>query len=250
MPLFIFSLCHSILGEAMSYDVLTNKKSGLDYLHINRGSKTAICILHGYGASMGDLYGLSDMIKLEKDVDWYFPNGFLDISMGMGASSRAWFPIDVAGLETAMARGEHRDFSKNYSDEFDKALQVMQVFLDDLIINKYDEIILGGFSQGSMVTSHLSLKNSRDVNGLLCFSGTLLGQAELVKYLETSTKFPFFQSHGKGDPILGYGQAKSLFELMKLGGHQGEFVGFDGVHEIPVEVMKKSQKYLNRVLGR
>ena len=66
---------------------------------------------------------------------------------------------------------------------------------------------------------------------------------------EDSVKFPFFQSHGKNDPILSYQGAKSLFELLKLCGHEGEFVSFDGAHEIPEKVLMKSKDFININLG-
>ncbi len=249
MPLFICGLWHIKSGGSMSYDVQTHPSSGLDYLNVKNNGKYAVVLFHGYGASMMDLYDLHTFLGREESIDWFFPNGPLDISMGMGMMSRGWFPIDVKALEQAMQTGTHRDFSKIFTHEFNEALSKSETFLEDLVFNKYDKVILGGFSQGAMLTSHLSVKNSHMVDGLICYSGNLVGQTELVKALETSKKFPFFQSHGKRDPILGYEYAKQLFELLKLGGHQGEFVGFDGVHEIPVEILKKSDTYLKKVLS-
>jgi phospholipase/carboxylesterase len=58
---------------------------------------------------------------------------------------------------------------------------------------------------------------------------------------------PFFQSHGKQDPVLNFAESMKLFELLKLNRFQGEFVPFDGAHEIPINVIHKVKDYINRL---
>jgi len=243
MPLFIAVLFQTKEGTSMRPEVHNEINSGFDYLKLDRGSKKLVCLFHGYGASMHDLFGLHDLLDPNELIDWIFPNGFLPIDMGFMVSSRAWFPIDMQALDEAMRKGTHRDFSNAYNKDFEHALNQCQIFFDH-IIKGYDEVILGGFSQGAMITTHLSLRNSDKVSKLLCLSGTLIGQKELIPLLEKSAKFNFFQSHGKSDAVLGYDSAKMLFELLKLGSHQGEFVGFDGGHEIPNKVIEKLKKFI------
>ena len=213
----------------------------LQYL-LNKEQKTAskaVCLFHGYGASMEDLYGLADYLDPNGEYDWYFPNGHLASQFG----GRAWFPIDMMALQTAMMKREHRNFAKLYSVEFAKAQELGREFVN-VLLSLYEQVYIGGFSQGAMITSHIALDLHDKISGLILFSGNLLGQEQLIKGLERSTKFPFFQSHGKQDQVLSYQYAKSLFELYKLGGHQGEFVSFDGGHEIPMEVLTKAKKFL------
>lgn len=227
---------------------LTEPKSNLEYLQIENNAKSCICLFHGYGASMMDLYPLGEHIKTQKSYDWFFPNAHLDLPGGRHPMmmARAWFPIDMAALEQAMMRGTHRDFSDVYHENFIAALEKGQAFVESLF-EQYDEVILGGFSQGSMITTHLALKNADKVKALLCYSGALIGRQQLIELLETSTKFPFLQSHGKRDPILSYSYAKDLFELLKLGGHHGEFISFDGEHGIPEVVLAKTQSFLDKL---
>lgn len=216
-------------------------KFPLEYLDSKKtiDCKQAICLFHGYGASMEDLYGLCDYLDPSGEFDWYFPNGHLASQFG----GRAWFPIDMMALQTAMAQGEHRSFAKLYTDEFQTAVNLGQDFVNELT-QIYDKVIIGGFSQGAMISSHIALNVSEKLNGLILYSSNLLGQEQLINALEESAKFPFFQSHGKQDQVLSYHYAKSLFELYKLGGHEGEFVSFDGGHEIPLEVLEKTKNYI------
>ncbi len=224
--------------------VHNEKQSTLDYLKIDNKAKKAILMFHGYGASMYDLFGLGEAIEGHQEYDWFFPNGHIGLEMNM-MMSRAWFNIDMVELEKAMQSGQHRDFSTQYPPEFEMALDKCNQFLNSQI-ESYDEVVLGGFSQGAMVATHLAGRNLERIKRLVCFSGTLIGQKELESLVSSEHKLFFFQSHGKQDLILGYPQAMSLFELLKLDGHRGEFIGFSGAHEIPMEVIQKCGKFLAR----
>lgn len=231
----------------MQQQVFNDNASNLDYLKIDNSSKTAIVLFHGYGASMSDLYGLGQYIQTDEKADWIFPNGNLSLEMMGMAQARAWFPIDAQALEAAMMSGTFRDFESVDTPEFKQAVDVCIRFITSLK-SEYDRIIVGGFSQGAMISTHACLDVSELVSGLICLSGTLINKEKLIGRLESVNKFSFFQSHGKQDPILPYNSAKQLFELLKLGSHQGEFISFDGAHEIPEVVLLKLQKYINTVM--
>ncbi|MAX67815.1 MAG: esterase [Halobacteriovoraceae bacterium] len=247
MPRFIKELWHKNNGGSMQQNIFQEKNSGLKYLKKSSGqADTAIILFHGYGASMHDLFDLSSIINTPTKCDWYFPNGHLDINLGMGMQGKAWFPVDMQALELAMRTGQHRDFQNMYTQEFQLALEKTSTFLNQLK-KDYRKIIVGGFSQGAMLSSHISLENSSFVDALICFSGVLVGKKEMIKKLEASKKFPFYQCHGKQDPVLSYSGAKELFELFKLGGHDGEFVSFDGGHEIPPVAINGVNNFLARI---
>lgn len=221
-------------------------KSKLEYKKINNQSKNLIVLFHGYGASMEDLLGLADVMTINKTCDWIFPNGSLEISLGMGIMGRGWFPVDMAMLEQAMLTGSHRDFSSEVSAEFNEAIERSDVFFKAIKAD-YEKIIVGGFSQGAMITSFLSLMNSECIDAYLCLSGTLVGRDKLIKLLEKSKKFPFFQSHGFNDPILGMKEAQAFNDLFSYAGFKGDFVKFQGAHEIPIEVIRKGSDFINNI---
>lgn len=219
----------------------------LEFLKIDNNAKNAVCLLHGYGASMQDLYGLGEFYKTQHKFDYFFPNGPLEVPIGPMMSGRAWFPIDMDELNRALSSGTHRSFEEYKSVEFNQSMDMAQKFIEKLI-GEYDNVIIGGFSQGAMISTHLSLKLSDKIKGLICYSGSLIDKSNLIEKLETSDKFPFLQSHGKSDQVLAYDAAKNLFELLKLGGHEGEFIPFDGGHEIPMNVLEKTQRFLDRII--
>jgi phospholipase/carboxylesterase len=229
----------------MQQQVYKEERSKLDYLLKDNQAKKAFFVFHGYGASMYDLYGLNDVISTHHEYDWYFPNGPMPLMMG-SMMSRAWFPIDVERLEQAMNNGTFRTYAQLYPPEFVEAIDLCEQFINSLS-KKYDDIYIAGFSQGSMLATHLTFTRNIKVRALVNLSSTLIGKDRLLESESINQNLPFFQSHGENDPILSYEHAKDLFELLKLNGHTGEFVSFKGAHEIPSEVINKWDGFMKKL---
>lgn len=224
----------------------TEKNSGLNFLAVNNNANTAMVFLHGYGASMHDLYDLHQMIHPSQKVDWYFPDGHIAVALGFMMEGRAWFSIDMAELERAMQSGTHRVFADKCPDEFLQALEKLEHFIDS-IADRYEHIILGGFSQGAMLATHLGVRIKK-VKALILFSSTLLAKDLLEETLHSSVNSkPFFQSHGIHDPLLGLDQSEQLFELLNQKGLVGKFVSFAGGHEIPMPVLEQLNSWLKQL---
>lgn len=209
---------------------------GLQYLKIDNQTGRAAFMIHGYGASMYDLYGLGDM--LSKDYDWYFPNGLIGMNNGM-MMSRAWFPIDEQALQLAMMQGTHRDMSQSHAPQMQTALEKIHSFIQ--FISAGEKIILGGFSQGAMLSSHLADKLKQQMTHLILFSGNLFDAPNLII---TPAEYKVFQSHGRQDPILGFEGAKKLKDIFLQQDIPVQWLEFNGGHEIPLEIISACQDFL------
>lgn len=200
---------------------------------------TAIIMLHGYGANMHDLFPLWELWN-QKNFDWYFPNGPLSLGMGPYGGS-AWFSIDIAKLEMSMRLGVPRDLSDSIPLEFDSTMEKLKKFIENLKTN-YKKIVIGGFSQGAMCSSHLSL--SLDVDGLILLSGNLIAKSKMP---HLKKGLSFYQSHGQIDPILPIAGAIELNKALTLEhGMTGTLSQFSGGHEIPMKVINEVRDYLGR----
>jgi phospholipase/carboxylesterase len=209
------------------------------------GSTTrAVALFHGYGADMHDLAGLREWLDPEQRWHWYFPNGPLRIPMGGYGEGRAWFPIDMAALEEAMRRGATRDFSADSSADFLTAVERAEAICQQLQA-QHSELVIGGFSQGAMVTSHVAARGKISLKGLVLLSGNLVDR----KLLQACTPpvIPFLQSHGEQDAILGFKYAEALFALLTEKGMKGTWVPFRGGHEIPMPVLQRLKAFLELV---
>src|SRR5690606_38506174 len=137
-----------------------------------------------------------------------------------------------------------RNFKDANPEGLDEAIDIAKKFVVDHSHN-YDSIIVGGFSQGAMISSYLCAHLPKVISAIF-FSGVLVAQDKLMTLLDGKKSLPFFQSHGKQDPVLSYSEATMLYELLKLYGWQGELVPFDGAHEIPMPVINKASLFLSK----
>ncbi|MBN8220563.1 MAG: alpha/beta fold hydrolase [Spirochaetes bacterium] len=213
------------------------------------GAPTFLC-MHGFGANCYDLAGLSQHLKFPEGTRYLFPDGILRIDLGYGAGyeGRAWFPIDFAEIERIRREGGLRDLSKTLpagmAEARDKLIDAMAKLECDPA-----KTVVGGFSQGAMLATEIMLNHKADLAGLVVFSGTLVNRtgwetAIAAKYAAQNKTMRFIQSHGKHDPVLPFQAAERLNELFVQGGGKGDFIAFEGQHEIPLEVVDGTNKWL------
>lgn len=202
--------------------------------------EVGVIFLHGYGANMHDLFPLWEMWHAEK-FNWYFPNGVQSLNMGY-YEGRAWFSIDVAKLEEAMRTGTMRDLKNSIPPELDATLFQLEALITELS-KKHKKIILGGFSQGAMCASHLAMKESLRIDGLVLLSGALLAEERFPK---AAKSIPFYQSHGTKDPILSLDGAKDLEKKLHALNFQGKLHVFNGGHEIPMSTINDVKAFLQQ----
>ena len=213
----------------------------------NRGT---IVLFHGFGANAADLAALSQEIQLPgaPQPRWIFPEGILTLDGSTRAEGgpRAWWHIDAAAVEQAMATGTHRDLSGPPPEGMSEALARAREFLAEVGAN---QLVIGGFSQGAMISSHLALLMPEAPAGLLLFSGNAIDVQTLEAGAANRAGLRFFQSHGTLDPILSLTGAQRLFDIFKAAGLKGDFHEFRGVHEIPRGAIEGAEKLLNEVLS-
>jgi phospholipase/carboxylesterase len=167
----------------------------------------------------------------------------LDLAFSPFYESRAWFPIDQKAMEEAMLSGGFRDFSKAASQPFINALDAILPFIQ-AISSRYQQVLIGGFSQGAMLASHLLAKFPNVFVGGILFSGVLVDRLLIEGYHSEKTQLNIFQSHGRSDQVLSFkGAAElSLFFSEKAKNHY--YMAFEGGHEIPPSVIVKLNTYL------
>lgn len=209
----------------------------------NPNSQTAVVLLHGFGADAYDLASLMDYI-IVPNANWYFPNGILSVPFGGGYEGRAWFPISIANkLQEVLMNGDW-SLLENYEPQgLEEAFQSVNQFLKE-ISESYENLILGGFSQGAMLALEIFLRNSKPTKKLLLFSGTLFASKRWSELAKQKKGFSFFQAHGTEDAILPYSVAQRLNQILNEAGMIGNLVSFEDGHIIPPIVIQKANEYL------
>lgn len=204
------------------------------------GADTAVILFHGYGADATDLYSLSQVYKLQAKADWFFPQGALEVPIGPMMTGRAWFALTQRDFENLT---NQEIYDEGIAPKDEKLAQKVSRFLNQMGKN-YENVIIGGFSQGAILTSHSFYRLNFSPKGLLLFSGYLVNPSAFPT-IPDALKIPFFQSHGNHDQVLPVKGAKKLHEKLKTMGLEGRWFEFGGAHEIPMDVIAESQIFVN-----
>jgi phospholipase/carboxylesterase len=103
-----------------------------------------------------------------------------------------------------------------------------------------ERLIIGGFSQGGMLTTEAALFAARPFAGLAVMSGTLLSQARWREAAKASGPgVRALMSHGRADPLLPFEGAEALRQVLEGAGASIEWVPHNGQHEIPMVVLER-----------
>ncbi len=174
----------------------------------------------------------------------------MEVIIAPGLYGKAWFQIDNKRLENALKNGVPADLSAGTPSGIESARKAA-ISLYEELLKSHSRVILGGFSQGAMLAIEVALFHAKKPSGLVIMSGTLICKDRWTQMAPTCKGLKFIQSHGKNDAILGYEFAENLLNVLTDAGLDGEFVEFNGGHEIPPKVIDRIGKFLSGIcLGR
>ena len=234
--------------RAMSKSSLRRRRiASLDVFEIPGTEQGPIVVLfHGFGADASDLASLSQVLKGAPGTTWIFPNGPQKVEIGPHMEGRAWFPISLAALEAAQKAGQSIDLSELQPPGMKKARELVIEMLKALNV-PMSRITLGGFSQGAMLATEVTLRLKEKPAGLAILSGALVNATEWRKLALEMPGFKFYQSHGNRDSVLQHEGALMLERLFKEAHWDGKLQTFNGKHEIPFEVISQLDNFLRKL---
>lgn len=223
----------------------------VDALAEGASPELAVVLCHGFGAPATDLVPLAmELVELKPElgpkVRFVFPAAPLSLSaMGM-PHARAWF-----NLPQEVLMGQERDWGRFETSTPEGLVQARRGLMSLLSALSaatklpYGRIVLGGFSQGGMVSTDVALRLEEAPAGLCILSGTLICQDDWKQRAAKRTSLPVLQSHGRVDNVLAYGQAERLRDMLTGAGLPVEFIPFNGPHTIAPEVMERMAEFLH-----
>jgi phospholipase/carboxylesterase len=125
-----------------------------------------------------------------------------------------------------------------------QSLDNLKVEISHLKSN-YNKIIMGGFSQGSMVALELFLTSNHLFDGLFLLSSALLDYSFSSLH---KSNCPIFQSHGVQDQVLKISLGRQLHNKLTPKS-KVEYMEFQGGHEIPPSVLEALYIYIQKQLS-
>jgi phospholipase/carboxylesterase len=170
--------------------------------------RSAVVFLHGYGANGADLLGLADVLG-EHLPDTMFiapdaPEACAGAPMGF-----QWFPIPwIDGSSEEESR-----------QGLDRASDDLNAFLDGVMVD-YDllpeQVMIFGFSQGTMMSLHVAPRREDAVAGICAFSGRLL-EPELLAD-ELACRPAVLLVHGDQDDVVPVQSLPQAAEALQAAG--------------------------------
>ena len=176
-----------------------------------------------------------------------FPEAPIDLGpMGM-PGGRAWWPINMAQLAQMHQTRSYEELTKVLPDGMNEAadqlLNAVRMIQQE---NGVDDAatIVGGFSQGAMVSTDITLRGGLVPKHLVLFSGTLLCEETWKSAATAHAGCSVLQSHGRQDMVLPFAAAEWLRDMLTETGFATEFVPFNGPHTIDGQVLRRFAELL------
>ena len=193
-----------------------------------------IILLHGFGASMNDLAGLSPAI----DRDGYIyacPNGPLALELGLGQTGYAWTPRGGEATE----------------EDARQAVALLDTFFEEVIEQYHVQpgrALLLGFSQGGGMTYRCGLPRPDRFAGLVALSSVMPDEEALTASLPDERSQPIFIAHGVHDELLPIDRGRQALDFLEREGYSPQYKEYDMGHEISPEVLADLVPWINKVL--
>jgi phospholipase/carboxylesterase len=209
------------------------------------GDGPLVVLLHGFGAPGDDLAGLWRQVAAPSGTRYAFPEAPLTLDPSLFGGGRAWWMIDFAKLERALAGLETRDLTREVPEGLAAARDHVERMLDELGAD--ERLVLGGFSQGAMLACDVALRSERPLAGLVLMSGSLIAEDEWTPLVPRRAGLPVLMSHGRSDPLLPFALAERLRDLLADAGLGVKFLPFGGGHGISDGVIDTLGRFIGEV---
>lgn len=199
-----------------------------------------IVMLHGYGSNAEDWLQFVETIRLPVNGRFLFPNGPWRGPSG----ARGWWWLNA---ERYVPEGQRfPDFSAASPGGIKVASRLVREFLEDVP----GPIVLGGFSQGAMLSGEIAFQTEQPLAALVMLGGTTVNEAAWVERFPGRRSLPIFIAHGRNDGVLPFAIAERFAGKLKTAGLNVTWFPFEGGHNIPPPVVGELNTFLAKHLSR
>ena len=193
-----------------------------------------IILLHGFGAHMGDLASLAPAIDAEGYV-YIFPNAPIPFQIGPGMTGFGWTPP--------------RDLRS--PDDLKNAVDMLAGLIEE-VTEQYStesgQVILGGFSQGGMMTYSYGLPNPGLFKGLVVLSAVVPDADTMRNSLPEDHSQPIFVAHGTSDMMVAVQSARDAREFLEAEGYGPVYHEYPMAHEISQKTLADLAEWIRETL--
>ena len=180
-------------------------------------SDKCLVMLHGYGANMHDLFDLHQLFPQTHVISYQAP---LELDMMGLFGGRAWFNLNFS------------PYGITYNEP--EAFEALDILKDELVKvrERFEKLILFGFSQGSILTHGTLLRNPEMLDGAICLSGRFNDKIFKEEYKENIEDFPLLITHGCYDEVIPIESGRQIMDFYKNSRAKSVCKEYDMGHEI------------------
>jgi phospholipase/carboxylesterase len=194
-----------------------------------------VILLHGFGAQMGDLAGVCSAIDTRAYL-YALPNAPVRIQVGPGLVGYGWTS----------------DPFRDSDGELDMAADKLAAFFRE-VMGRYNVepggVVLGGFSQGGVMTYRCGLLDPQTFGGLVALSAMIPDPDTLRTQLPATHSQPVFVAHGTLDTVIPVQKGRQARDFLEASGHHPvEYREYEMAHEITQDVLVDLARWLRCVL--
>jgi phospholipase/carboxylesterase len=192
-----------------------------------------LVLLHGRGADEHDLFGLFDILDPGRRLRGITVGGPLSLPPG----GKHWYVVPRVGYPDPAT--------------FQASYQALGELLDDELAVDWASTVVGGFSQGTVMSYALGLGEGRPVPaGILALSGFIPTVEGWTPDLVWRRDLPVLIAHGSADPVISVDFARAAREQLEAAGLPVEYHETPMAHAIDPRVLPDLQRWLAERPGR
>lgn len=211
----------------------TTDSTVLQYLvqapKVQAEKKKAIILLHGVGSNEKDLFGIANL--LPDDLYVISPRG----QFALGGDRYAWYQVDFSTgkpIYNAAQEASSRKLLSTFIDQMKEKYQLQ-------------EVVVGGFSQGAIMSYSIGLTNPTAVKGILALSGRILEEVKpLVTKSDGLKQLKVFVAHGVHDNVLPVDRAREAKKYLSALGVHLTYHEYELAHSINENVINDINDWL------
>jgi len=225
---------------------------GLKTVVTGEGNGPVVVLMHGFGAPGDDLVSLHRVIAAPAGTRFVFPEAPIALGGPFGGG-RAWWSIDMMQLQRDVMSGNLAAMVDRVPEQLDVSRALVNALLDDIgtkLGTPRSRIVLGGFSQGSMLAMDVALRAEKPLAGVVLLSSTLIAAKEWRPLMPSRKGLPVFQSHGQEDPVLPFEIAEMLRDELIAAKLDVTWIPFRGGHGIPPQVIDGLGPFLQKAFEK
>jgi phospholipase/carboxylesterase len=212
---------------------------GVPLAAISRGGSgpPTLVLLHGYGSRAEDWLQFDEKWQLPANARRLYPQG-----PWRGFSRRGWWWLH---LETYVPPGQHWP---DLSQASPGGIQVASRMVRDLLERQQEPIVLGGFSQGAMISAEVAFQSDQELAGMILIGGTTVHEEAWAEHFAGRRHLPIFIAHGRSDQVLSFEIMERFQARLKAFGLNVTWFPYEGGHEIPDVVVHQVNAFIGRIL--